>query len=90
MRLVHDPEDDLRIAFEAKSPFIVERRPLSLGCGCRIRRIADNAATCRLVRRVVVPIVVMRIQESVSAFGVCDVIDGVLVFGEVRLVELGA
>ena len=66
MRLIHQPEDDIRIAGEALGKFTPKCTKLSGGSGSRIRCITDDASSRGLLRRIVVAHVVMRVQEGVS------------------------
>jgi hypothetical protein len=81
--LVHETEDDISVVLKSTGEFTPENSELSSGSSLRIRRVSDDATRGWLLGWVIVPHVVMRIQDRISSFCFCNIIDSI---GEVTIV----
>jgi hypothetical protein len=82
---IHQTENDFFVALETPSQLAPEFA--KLGCCGRfhIRRISYDAASHWLLRGIVVPHIVVRIQDSISAFLLSNIVDSRFKFREVLL-----
>ncbi len=86
MRLIHQPKDHVRVALEASSKLAPECTELYCGSSCGISCVPYNRTRAGLLGGVVVPHVVVRIEECVGALCDSDVVYGV---SKVVIVLLG-
>lgn len=75
--LIHDTKNDIGIIREPAGELLPELAELLRGGGCGISGIADYTSSKWLLRGVIVPHIVMRIQNGISALGHSDVINSI-------------
>lgn len=78
MRLIHNAKDNLLIMHIAARQLVPELLELRRRRRSRVTRVTNDGSGRWLLRRIVVPHVVVRVQDGVDALGLRDVVDGVV------------
>jgi hypothetical protein len=81
--LIHQAKNDFWIGCETSSKLAPKGGKLGSTCSLQVRSITDNTSSCRLLGRIIVPHIVVRIQDTISTFSDSNVIDCI---SELRIV----